>query len=271
MGGESTVVGAERRDGLRLLNPPFRSYGVMRVCGATAVAHHPTERLAMIDAALLDELKTFSTPSILNGLKRLGVPPEKLETMDRLAIRAMSPQLGVRVGFAATRKVATRRSGGPSQAGPGGLDGGVLAVPAPRILVAENIGDWRGPVCIWGDVAANINLALGCTGGITNGPVRDIPEIEALGFATFAGGAGPGGGYVDTLEVGVTVVVGGMSISPGDLLHGDQHGVVKIPLDLAPALPDAIRTHEAHERKIIAICQSPDFSIEALGKVMRGG
>ena len=190
----------------------------------------------MIDLALLDELKTFSTPSILNGLKRLGWPPERMETMDRLAIRCMSPALGVRVGFAATRKISTRRSGGPSQAGPGGRDGGLLAVSAPRILVAENIGDWRGPVCVWGELAANINLALGCVAGITNGPVRDLPEMEALGFQTFAGGVGPGGGYVDTLEVGIPVVVGGVTVHPGDLIHADLHVFKLWDLDETPAL-----------------------------------
>jgi regulator of RNase E activity RraA len=222
----------------------------------------------MIDAALLEELRSFSTPSILNGLKRLGQTPEQLETMDRQAIQCMSPQLGVRVGFAATRKVATRRSGGDSRPGPGGLDGGLLSVPEPRILVAENIGDYRGPVCIWGELAANINMALKCVAGITNGPVRDIPEMEALGFQTFAGGAGPGGGSVDTLEIGVPVVVGGLTIRPGDLLHGDRHGVVKIPIELAPKLPEAIRAHEAFERRVFAVCQSPDFSLDALRQVM---
>jgi regulator of RNase E activity RraA len=142
-------------------------------------------------------------------------------------------------------------------------------VPAPRILVVENIGDWRGPVCIWGELAANINMALKCEAGVTNGPVRDLPEMEALGFQTFAGGVGLGGGAVDTLEVGGPVVVGGVTIRPGDLIHGDRHGVVKVPLDLAAQLPDAMRAHEAFERKVIAECQSSDFSLEGLAEVMR--
>jgi regulator of RNase E activity RraA len=223
----------------------------------------------MVDAALLDELKSFSTPSILNGLKRLGVPTDQLQTLDRQVVGCMSPSLGVRVGFAATRKVATRRSGGDSRGGPGGLDGGLLSVPGPRILVAENIGDWRGPVCIWGELAANINMAFKCVAGITNGPVRDLPEMEALGFQTFAGGVGLGGGAVDTLEVGVPVVIGGVVINPGDLLHGDAHGVAKVPLELAPKLPEAIRAHEAFEKRVFAVCQSPDFTPEALAEVMK--
>ena len=223
----------------------------------------------MIDTALVEELENFSTPSILNGLKRLGHPPELFETMDRHAIHCIAPALGVCVGFVATRKVATRRSGGPSKPGSWALDGGLLSVPAPRILVIENVGDWRGPVAIWGDIAANINRALGCVGGITNGPVRDVPEMEALGFQTFAGGVGPGGGYVDELEIGIPVTVGGVVVRPGDLIHADQHGIIKVPLDLAPRLPDAIRAHEAYERGIIAVCQSPDFSLEALAAAMK--
>ena len=141
----------------------------------------------------------------------------------------------------------------------------------PRILVAENIGDWRGPVCIWGELAANMNMAMGCVAGVTNGPVRDLPEMEALGFQTFAGGVGPGGGYVDTLEIGCPVVLGGVTITPGDLIHGDRHGVVKVPLELAAQLPDAVRAHEAYERRIIELCQSPDFTLEALGQALRVG
>lgn len=222
-----------------------------------------------VDKALLVELATFSTPDILNGLKRLGLPPEKMESMDRLAIGCTSPELGVRVGFAATRKVATRRSGGPAGASPGGVAGGLLSVPAPRILVVENVGDWRGPVCIWGELGAAINLALECRGGITNGPVRDVEEMAAAGFATFAGGAGVGGGYVDVLEIGTPVTVGGVAVHPGDLIHADRHGVVKVPLELAAVLPDAIRAHAQHEAGILDVCRSPGFTLEKLAEVMK--
>ena len=139
-------------------------------------------------------------------------------------------------------------------------------MPAPRILVAENVGDAAGPVCIWGEVAASINLALGCAAGITNGPVRDGPEMEAAGFQTFAAGLGVGGGFVDTLDVGLPVTIGGVRIAPGDLLHGDRHGVVKVPVELAGDLPEAIRAHEAVERRVIEVCRSADFSLDALAE-----
>lgn len=225
----------------------------------------------MVEPGLIEELSQFSTPSVLNGLKRLGLKPDRFQTMDRLALQCMAPALGVRVGFAVTRKIATRRSGTAPAPPSGGIDQGLLNVPAPRILVVENVGDWQGPVCIWGELTANINVALECRAGITNGPVRDLPEMEAAGFQTFAGGAGPGGGYVDLLEINQPVTVGGVHVRPGDLVHADRHGVINLPLELVAALPDAIREVEAAEARTIAACRARPFSLEALTAAMRPG
>ena len=222
-----------------------------------------------ISRDLIEQLHQFSTPSVLNGLKRLGVATDNLETMDRQIIGCMAPDLGVRVGFAATRKLATRRSGpagGGIKAGP---DQGLLSVPAPRFLVVENVGDWRGPVCCWGELTAHINVALDCRAGVTNGPVRDAPEMQALGFQTFANGIGPGGGHVDLLSVGEPVTVAGVTVKSGDLMHGDAHGVVKIPKELAADLPEAIRAAEAREQKLFAICRKPDFDMDELVAAMQ--
>jgi regulator of RNase E activity RraA len=225
-----------------------------------------------IDRSIVDELVQFSTPSVLNGLKRLGVHPSRLESLDRMAIRCTSPALGCRAGFAATRKVVTSTKGpAQSPSAPNRqADEHILTVPEPRILVAENVGDWKGPVCIWGEVTANLYVAMGCTGGVTNGPVRDIDEMEQVGFQTFAGGPGVGGGFVDVLEVGGPVQVGGVTIASGDLIHADRHGVVKVPLDLAAALPDAIRTVEETERRVIEVCRSADFSLDAFAAAWTG-
>lgn len=228
----------------------------------------PPSESPPVDAALLAELATFSTPSVLNGLKRLGLAPSQLETMNRNVVSCTSPELGARAGLAATRIVATRRSGGPpDEAATLALtersEAQIRALSGPAFLVVENVGDWRGPVCIWGEVTAHQNLALGCVAGVTNGPVRDVEEMAALGFQTFSGGPAVGGGFIDLLEVGVPVTVAGVRVEPGDLLHGDRHGIVRVPLALAPELPAAIRAHEAVERRVMAVCDSPDYSARA--------
>jgi regulator of RNase E activity RraA len=222
-----------------------------------------------IARSLIEELETFSTPSILNGLKRLGLPVEKLETMDRMAIGCQAPGLGARCGLAVTRKIATRRSGpagGSLQAGP---DQGLNAVAGPRFLVVQNVGDWRGPVSCWGELTAHINVALDCRAGVTNGPVRDVPEMEQIGFQTWSSGIGPGGGHVDLLAVNEPVTVGGVIVNSGDLMHGDAHGIVKIPKELAKDLPDSIRAAEAREQKLFAVCRDPDFTLEKLVEAMK--
>lgn len=228
------------------------------------------------DSSLAAELAGYSTPAVINGLKRLGVHPADLQTMDRLAIRCMSPALGGRAGFAVTKKLATRRHGSaPDPARDRELnarmDRIIGQLPRPRILVAENVGDWAGPVCIWGEVTAYVNLAMACTAGITNGPVRDLPEMEQLGFQAFAGGPGPGGGFVDLLEVGEPVVMGGIRVETGDLIHADQHGVLKVPPDLAAALVPAIRAVIAVERRVIDVCRSPGYSADAVAAAWAAG
>ncbi len=218
-----------------------------------------------IDPLVIEELGQYSTPSVLNGLKRLGCHPADFESLDRSIISCMSPTLGPRVGFAATRTLATSRFGS-TQAQDRSRDlmrraeDDLLSLPEPRILVAHNVGDWRGPVCIWGEVAANMNLAMGCAAGITNGPVRDLDEMETAGFQTFAGGPGVGGGFVDLLAASEPVAIAGVTIKTGDLLHGDRHGVAKIPLELAERLPEAIRAVEEFERGVVEMCRQPGFT-----------
>jgi len=204
-------------------------------------------------------------------MKHLGWRPEDFAIVDRAAVHCMSPGLGVRVGFAATAKVATRRTGdAPSRdllrEYSVRIAENILLTPAPRFLAIENVGDWQGPVCIWGEVAAHIQVALRCAAGVTNGPVRDLPEMEAAGFQAFAGGPGTGGGYVDLVEVGGAVSLGGVKISPSDLLHGDQHGLIKIPTEPVAYLPKAIETVTHFEQRLMQASRSPDFNLERLAQ-----
>ena len=58
-------------------------------------------------------------------------------------------------------------------------------------------------------------------------------------------------------------------MSTGDLLHGDKHGVTNIPFELADRIPDMVATIADYEEKTISLCQSPDFSLEALKEVAK--
>jgi regulator of RNase E activity RraA len=56
-------------------------------------------------------------------------------------------------------------------------------------------------------------------------------------------------------------------VKPGDIIHGDQHGVSTIPVEIGAQIPDAVAKVEARERPIIEACRAPDFTVEKLKAV----
>jgi regulator of RNase E activity RraA len=61
------------------------------------------------------------------------------------------------------------------------------------------------------------------------------------------------------VEVGGPVQVGGLTISPGDLLVADQHGAIEIPLKVARDIPAAAAAIEEKERKTIAFYRDSTY------------
>jgi regulator of RNase E activity RraA len=99
---------------------------------------------------------------------------------------------------------------------------------------------------------------------VTDGGVRDLDEVEDLGFHFFAADVIPSHAYVHLVDSGILVKVGGLVISNGDLIHADKHGVTSIPLEIAREVPRACQEVEDRERRIINFCKSPEFDVEAL-------
>ena len=120
-----------------------------------------------------------------------------------------------------------------------------------------------------GEVHAAIGRALNCTGCVTNGAVRDLPAVEALGFHLFSGSLVVSHSYAHIIEFGEPVEIGGLKIQSGDLLHGDRHGVLTIPLEIAADVPAEASRILAEERGLTEFCCSPEFSLEELDKRLR--
>lgn len=182
------------------------------------------------------------------------------------SVRCLFPHMPPMVGYAATVKI---RGSAPPIADGAYADRTdwwdyVLSLPSPRILVIEDAATKPGTGSLIGAVHMNILKAIGCVGVVTNGAVRDIPASEAAGFHLFAGSVSVSHAYVHIIETGQPVQVGGLQIQSGDLLHGDVHGVQSIPLDIAPRIPEVAAKISARERELIALCNSPEFSLEKL-------
>jgi regulator of RNase E activity RraA len=93
---------------------------------------------------------------------------------------------------------------------------------------------------------------------------RDLAEVRALGSQFCATHVSVSHANVHLVDFNLPVKVGGVWISPDDLIHGDQHGVLTVPHSIADKIPEAAARIEADEQRIIDLCRSPEFSTERL-------
>lgn len=83
----------------------------------------------------------------------------------------------------------------------------------------------------WGELLSTACVARGAAGCVTDGLVRDVKQIRAMGFPVFQGGIGPldTKGRARMVDRDVPVECAGVRISPGDIIFGDVDGVVVVP------------------------------------------
>jgi 4-hydroxy-4-methyl-2-oxoglutarate aldolase len=144
----------------------------------------------------------------------------------------------------------------------------ILSIPTPRIVVIEDVDRPAGRGAFIGEVNANILLALGCCGLVTNGAVRDLDEVRPTNFQMFAGSVSVSHAYAHVFDFGGTIEVGGLEIRPGDLIHGDRHGVQTIPSEIAAKVPAVAQEILQHRQHLVGLCRSPEFSLDELRKAI---
>jgi regulator of RNase E activity RraA len=145
----------------------------------------------------------------------------------------------------------------------------MIAIPAPRIAVVQDIDEASGVGSVTGEVHAAILQRLGCAGLVTNGSVRDLNALEAMGFACSAHSVSPSHAYMHTVDHGKPVEIFGLTVRPGDLLMADRHGLIAIPPEVAPRIPAAVAQLRERDRRIVTFCQSPGFSLQRLREEVR--
>lgn len=217
---------------------------------------------------LIEQLRGITTPTVSNAIETFGVRPRN-QGFSSGQIRCIFPDLPVMVGYACTATIKADRLGEESERVPAHVMWDhVLSSPAPRIIVIQDEDEPAAIGSFWGEVNSSIYLALGAVGVVTDGGVRDLDEVQAMGYQFFAREVIVSHAYVHLTSVGNPVTIGGLQIAPGDLLHGDKHGVLHIPHEIAAGIPEAAQRVEARERPIIDLCHAPDFSVEKLRALM---
>ncbi|MCP4317993.1 MAG: RraA family protein [Hyphomicrobiales bacterium] len=134
--------------------------------------------------------------------------------------------------------------------------------PDPSVAVIEDMDYPESVGAYWGEINTTVHKGLGLTGALTNGVMRDLGDLPD-GFPVIAGSVGPSHAFVHVKEIGTPVIVFGLSISDGDLIHADRHGAVKIPADVVPLLEDAISKLLETEKIVLEAAKADGFDFPA--------
>ncbi len=165
-------------------------------------------------------------------------------------------------------------------------------VPGSRIIgqavtVRTIPGDWAKPVeaidaaeegdvividasgvgpAIWGELATNSAVQKKLSGVIVNGAVRDVEEIRALSFPVFAKMVTPQAGEPKGFgEIGVPIMISGVTISQGDWIVADDDGIMVIEAQRAAEVTNRAMDWLEKENRIR---QDIKEGRTTLGKVM---
>ena len=224
-----------------------------------------------LTAELLAALQRIDTCTVSNAIETFNVRLRNEGFADS-SIRCLTPSATPLVGYAVTVRI---RCSNPRKDGHAYVDRTdwwtwLQSIPAPRVVVIEDVDERCGLGSFIGEIHAGILLALGCVGAITNGSAGDVPAVAKTPFQVFAGSVAVSHAYSHIIEFGGPVTVGGLEVKPGDLLHADANGVLSVPNKIVADIPAAAARIIEHESKLIALCRSPQFSIETIKDAVKG-
>src|SRR5260370_2205955 len=224
-----------------------------------------------MDPAGLEQLRRLSTCVVASAIETFQVRLVISGLADS-SIQCMFKTRLPLIGYAATARI---RSAHPPTVGHGYYYertdwwNHILRIPAPRVVVIEDVDENPGLGAFIGEVNANILLALGCLGLVTNGSVRDVDQVALTRFQMFAGGVWVSHEYTHMFAFVGTVELGGMKVRPGDLIHGDRHGVQTVPLEIADKVPAAAHDILHRGKDLIGPCRATDFAVDRLRQAIR--
>jgi 4-hydroxy-4-methyl-2-oxoglutarate aldolase len=216
-----------------------------------------------------DAILQFDTCKIANAIERLGIRLRN-EGFSTTGLRCVTRGFATILGHAVTSKV---KCADPPIKGYSYYDladwwQGLLSHPGPRIAVIQDVDEKPGLGAVLSDVHAEVLRALGCQAVVTNGAVRNVPELARIGFPAFASYITMSHSYAHMVDYETPVEILGLRIAPEDLLYVDVHGVLSIPPDSVGEIIRIVREQSAKERIIIDLCRSEQFDFESLRAAM---
>lgn len=146
-----------------------------------------------------------------------------------------------------------------------------MAEPGDVLVVAV---DGHTEAGLWGEIMTVAAIERGIKGLVTDGAVRDVEAINRLGFPVFARAVCMRGTRKDDLgTVAQPISIGGVAVSPGDVVIGDSDGIVVVPQHRAAEVCDLSRLRQEKEETIKRRLREGKSTLELYGfdaKIPRG-
>ena len=219
--------------------------------------------MAPLTPEQLEALRRIDSPTVSNAIERLHVRP-RLAGFAGWELRCAFPDLGTLIGYAVTCTADSTTESRQDERGLLRLWDAVEKAPKPCVVVIKDVGPERRRSCHMGEVMATTAKALGAAGCISDGGLRDVAEVRALGFHYFCPGFVVSHGNPIICEVNVPVTLAGLEVKPGDLLHGDVNGVLMIPDSVADRVVEKALEVRAAEAEVLEFLKKPGLTVEAL-------
>lgn len=226
--------------------------------------------VAPLSPESITQLNALSTCAVANAIEYLGSQLRNVG-FGNSTIHCRFPDLAPVTGYAVTLRL---HGANPPMEGGSYVDrtdwwDEIAESPVPRIVVIEDADRRPGMAAFVGETHAAILQAMDCVAVVTNGAVRDLNQVERLGFQLFSGNISVSHAYAHVTQVDGMVRVAGLDISSGELLHGDRHGIIKVPIDGVERILQIAARLRRREEQILRFCKSNKFSREGLRKLLR--
>lgn len=207
-------------------------------------------------------LRSVDSPTIANAIETFNVQDRTAGFLGG-SIRSMFPTLGVMCGYALT--VTVTNSAGPvfTKDSWWAMFEALEKMPSPSVLVMKDVSGHPERVAYSGEVMATLAQKLGCVGMVSDGGLRDLNEVEALGFHFFAPYPVVSHANFTIVGIGVPVEIGGQRVETGDILHGDLNGIAIVPPSTLTGMEEAVTTIQQRERRNMEFIRSDAFSLAA--------
>jgi len=212
---------------------------------------------------LLEKLLSVDSPTISNAIERFKVRPRREGFMGP-EIVCRFPDLGRVVGFATTCTIVEYDEHfQPAPAERFKWLESIALSPKPAVCVVKDTCHRKGWYSHWGEIVGTQVQVLGASAIITDGAVRDLEALHAMGMKVWSEYVVVSHGHIDVGLADIPIEVGGLVVHPGDLLHADCNGVVSIPIEVLKDLPGAIDAVLESEQVTIKHMREKGYDLEA--------